>query len=104
MRIATFAILATAGSATTPRTTMTVTSMTPGTPIFVNDRQVGVTPARLALSAARGHEVTVRGRGGEHTVRIDPRNEGWVVHGVVHSQAWLVDLLRAGDADDVHTL
>jgi hypothetical protein len=104
MRIATFAILATAGAAETPRTTMTITSMTPGSPIFVNERQVGVTPARLALPVAREHEVTVRGPGGMHTVRVDPRNEGWVVHGVVHAHAWLIDLINRNDDDEALTL
>ena len=94
MNIATFAVLATAVPAGVPHTMMTavtVTSMAPGAAIFIDDRQVGVTPARIALSSRRDYELTVRGTGGEHTCRIEPR-AAIVILGVVASPAWLVDL------------
>lgn len=98
-----FAVLATAargGAPSTARTTaVTVTSMAPGAAIFVDERQVGVTPARVTLLTRREHEVTVRSSAGEHTCRVRPRAAIEIL-GIFASPDWLVDLLNGRIAVD----
>src|SRR5262245_23203865 len=102
LRIASFAVLATVASSgcdrdTAPgptRASVTVTSMAPGAAVLVDGAQVAVTPVRLNVSSTRDHVITVRGAGGEHTCRLEAHaSAGWVIHSIVASPAWIVELL-----------
>jgi hypothetical protein len=100
IRIASFAVLATvvsSGCATVlkpKQSSVTITSMAPGSAIYLDGMQVAVTPARLTVSNKQDHEITVHGAGGEHTCRLESHaSVGWVILGIVASPAWIVDLI-----------
>ena len=100
MRIVSFAVFATlssSGCATLLKAqhqSVTVTSMAPGSAIFVDGMQVGVTPARISLTTKQDHVITVRGQEGEHSCRLgSSASIGWVILGIVATPAWLVDLV-----------
>jgi hypothetical protein len=100
MRFVSFTVLATLGASgcatllKDQHQSVTVTSMTPGSPIFVDGMQVALTPARISLSTKRDHVITVRGQAGEHSCRLESSASiGWVILGIVASPAWLVDLV-----------
>lgn len=91
MRIVSFAVLATLAP-TGCASSVTITSMAPGSAVLVDGMQVAVTPARVTVSSRRDHVITVRGSGGEHSCRLAPK--GWVIHGIVASRSWIVDLVN----------
>jgi PEGA domain-containing protein len=97
MRVVRYAVLATVTANSPPvrATSVTVTSMAPGSRIYVNGQHVGTTPARIALSARHENEITVRGAEGEHTCRISA--QPWIIHGVYATPAWLVERLNGPD-------
>jgi PEGA domain len=94
MRIVSFAVLATIAP-TGCASSVTITSMAPGSAVLVDGMQVAVTPARVTVSSQREHVITVRGSGGEHSCRLGSRaSAGWEILGIVASRSWIVDLVN----------
>jgi hypothetical protein len=103
MRIVSFAVLATiapTGCASVRTSSVTITSMAPGSAVLVDGMQVAVTPARVTVSSQREHVITVRGSGGEHSCRLEAEaSAGWVILGIVASRSWIVDLVNGSSLD-----
>jgi PEGA domain-containing protein len=99
MRVVRYAVLATVTAHSAPgATAVTVTSMAPGSPIYVNGHRVGATPARIPISTRRDSEITVCGAEGQHTCRQGRFDaQPWLILGVYATPSWLVDRMRTED-------